>query len=162
MSKHTVSWDTYNHTHMCRHTRKQVYVCNLSHVQNHSSFIFFLLYILCKEKFFIEGFFIEDYIQEIENVINCEILKKTITCHYLILTYFYVRTFMNNVSVWSQPESPGQYTDSWCCTVPLREKLNLLATLLVDWSYQLIKSLQHYTDTVINSPQNADIYRYSQ
>ena len=45
----------------------QVYVCNLLHVRNHSifTFVLLLLYISCKEKFFIEGFFIEHYINTV-------------------------------------------------------------------------------------------------
>ena len=45
----------------------QVRLCvQLSHVQNQRfSFFVFLLYTSCREKLFIEGFFIEDYIQEI-------------------------------------------------------------------------------------------------
>ena len=39
-----------------------------------SPFVFLLWYISRKEKFFIEGFFIEDYIQESKNLINCKIL----------------------------------------------------------------------------------------
>ena len=39
-----------------------------------SLFVLLLLYISQKDKFFIEGFLIENYIQEIENVINCKIL----------------------------------------------------------------------------------------
>ena len=38
-----------------------------------SSFVLLLLYISNKDKFFIKGFFIEDYAQEIEIVINCSI-----------------------------------------------------------------------------------------
>ena len=34
-------------------------------------------------------------------------LKQTITYHYLVLTYFYVHIFMDNVSVQSQPEPPS-------------------------------------------------------
>ena len=51
--------------HAQAHT--QVYIFNLSHVQNHSIFTFVLLlsYICDKEKFFIEGFLIEHYINEI-------------------------------------------------------------------------------------------------
>ena len=64
-------------------------------------------------------------------------LKYTITYHFLIRTYFYVRTFTNNVSGWSQPESPGWYIDSWRCIVPIRvESHFLLPSLLVHWFYQ--------------------------
>ena len=46
--------------------------------------VMLLLYIPCK-KFFIEGFFVEDYLKEIENVINCIILEKK--CCSLVSSY---------------------------------------------------------------------------
>ena len=46
---------------------KQVYVYDLSRAQNHSIFTFCFVIIIYfrEEKFFIERFFIEDYMQEI-------------------------------------------------------------------------------------------------
>ena len=88
-------------------------------------FVLSLLYIFRKEKLFIERF-------------RCSLVssnKQAITYYYLRLTYFYVRTFTNKVSVPSQPEPPGLYIDSWRCTVPLRVEPHCqLPSLLVYWS----------------------------
>lgn len=63
---HTVLLDACNRMCTRRHTHKST--CAISRINGiivFSFFVFLLLYISCKEKFFIEGFFIEDSIQEI-------------------------------------------------------------------------------------------------
>ena len=77
-----------------------------------SLFVLLLLYISRKDKFFIKGFFIKYYMQEMvtcfrKNTLFISFFKQIITYHYLILTYFHVHTFTNNVSALSQPKSPG-------------------------------------------------------
>ena len=52
------------HTHVQAHMQVSLHV-QLLHLQNHNIFTFCFVIIL----FFIERFFIEDYIQEIQNVI---------------------------------------------------------------------------------------------
>ena len=63
-----------------------------------------------------------------------------ITYHYLILIYFHICTFTNNVYLFEANLNLLASTstpDSWLCTVPLREKPHCqLPSLLVHWSYQ--------------------------
>ena len=128
MKTHTVPWDA----HAQAHTQVSLRVQFIARTESlYFDFCFFNYYMfLVSGNFSLKHFslniirtkfktwLIIKYFRK--NMLLISFLKKNITYHYLIRTYFHVRTFTNNVSVRSQPEPPGWYIDSWPWTVPLR------------------------------------------
>ena len=145
MKTHTVPWDA----HTQAHTQVSLRVQFIARTESlYFDFCFFNYYMfLVSGNFSLKHFslniirmkfktwLIIKYFRK--NMLLISFLKKNITYHYLIRTYFHVRTFTNNVSVRSQPEPPGWYIDSWPWTVPLGVEPHCqLPSLLVQWYYR--------------------------